>query len=178
MVEYCLDDLRGLSNCSPGVMCSHLSTSGGRCALPGCALINGYGPTENTTFTCCYTMRAGANVRASIPIGRPISSTHVYVLDRYMQQVPVGVVGELYTGGAGVARGYWRRSDLTAERFVPDPFSSLPGRRLYRTGDLVRWLPDGTVDFLGRLDDQVKIRGHRSGAECALLRSTRVNGRW
>ncbi|MCA1568215.1 MAG: amino acid adenylation domain-containing protein, partial [Acidobacteria bacterium] len=139
MVEYCLDDLRGVKQLLAGG--DVLSSEPVRRVLrdlPGCTLINGYGPTENTTFTCCYTMRAGADVRASVPIGRPISGTHVYVLDRHMQQVPVGVVGELYTGGAGVARGYWRQPHLTAERFVPDPFSSLPGARLYRTGDLVR----------------------------------------
>ena len=95
------------------------------------------------------------------PIGRPISNTQVYVLDRQLQLVPVGVPGQLYIGGDGLARGYWNQPELTAERFIPNPFSDRPGARLYTTGDLVRWLPEGSLEFLTRIDHQVKIRGCR-----------------
>ena len=128
----------------------------------GCVLINGYGPTENTTFTCTHRMEPGRqSAGASVPIGRPIANTRVYVLDERMRPVPVGVAGELYVGGEGLARGYLDRPSLTAERFVPDLFAAEPGGRLYRTGDFVRWLADGTIEFLGRLDTQVKLRGFR-----------------
>jgi amino acid adenylation domain-containing protein len=130
-------------------------------AIPGLRLINGYGPTENTTFTATWSTTDPAAVGASVPIGRPIPGTDAYVLDRHLQPVPAGAVGELYTGGSGLARGYHRRPDLTAERFVPHPFSAAPGERLYRTGDLVRHRPDGALDFLGRADRQVKVRGFR-----------------
>ncbi|MEP6917618.1 MAG: amino acid adenylation domain-containing protein, partial [Acidobacteriota bacterium] len=129
--------------------------------LPGVTIINGYGPTESTTFTCCHTIaRELPEAITSIPIGRPISNTRVYVLDSHLQLQPPGVPGELYIGGDGLARGYLRRAELTAERFVPNPFGD-PGSRLYRTGDLVRHLDDGRIEFLGRFDDQVKIRGFR-----------------
>ncbi len=128
---------------------------------PTLTLINGYGPTENTTFTCCNTLRSGDSVGHTVPIGRPISNTRAYILDEHLRPVPMGVPGELYAGGDGVARGYLKRPELTAERFVPDPFSATPGARLYRTGDLVRWRPDGSIEFLGRVDRQVKIRGFR-----------------
>ncbi|HEX7294905.1 MAG TPA: amino acid adenylation domain-containing protein, partial [Pyrinomonadaceae bacterium] len=128
--------------------------------LPGCELINGYGPTENTTFTCCEKLSPGS-IRGSVPIGRPISNTQVYVLSDQMEPVPVGVPGELFVGGDGVARGYLHDPATTAERFVPDPFAGAYGERLYRTGDRVRYRADGSLEFLGRLDHQVKIRGYR-----------------
>ncbi|WP_197270633.1 non-ribosomal peptide synthase/polyketide synthase, partial [Paenibacillus alvei] len=124
----------------------------------GIRLINGYGPTENTTFTCCHHIAEADLERASIPIGRPIGNTRVYVLDEAGNLLPVGVVGELYTGGDGLASGYLNRPELTEEKFV-NVF--VPGERLYRTGDLARWLPDGTIEFMGRCDEQVKIRGYR-----------------
>jgi amino acid adenylation domain-containing protein/non-ribosomal peptide synthase protein (TIGR01720 family) len=129
--------------------------------LPQTQLINGYGPTESTTFTCCNPLRAQEAIGSSVPIGRPIANTRVYVLDGAMQPVPVGVPGELYIGGDGLARGYLNQPDMTAERFVPHPFCEEPGARLYRSGDLVRYLSDGRIEFLGRLDNQVKVRGFR-----------------
>jgi amino acid adenylation domain-containing protein/non-ribosomal peptide synthase protein (TIGR01720 family) len=124
-------------------------------------LINGYGPTENTTFSCCHVMRAGEEVGASVPIGKPITNSTAYVLDEQLRPAPVGVRGELYLGGDGLARGYVRRAELTAERFIPNPFSKAPGARLYRTGDVVRWSAAGVVEFIGRADQQVKVRGYR-----------------
>jgi amino acid adenylation domain-containing protein len=129
--------------------------------LPGVEIVNGYGPTETTTFACCHPVKTTGRSGRGIPIGKPISNTDVYVLDACMQPVPVGVMGEFYIGGEGLARGYLRRAALTAERFVPHPFSEQPGRRLYRTGDVVRWQADGTVEFVGRSDEQLKVRGHR-----------------
>ena len=125
-------------------------------------LINGYGPTENTTFSCTHRMEAGSELtRSSVPIGRPITNTQVYVLDQRLEPAPIGVAGELYLGGAGLAREYLRRPELTAEKFVPHPYSAEAGARLYRTGDQVRWLADGTLEFVGRIDQQVKLRGFR-----------------
>ncbi|WP_254623733.1 non-ribosomal peptide synthase/polyketide synthase [Myxococcus sp. CA033] len=126
---------------------------------PDAVLVNGYGPTENTTFTACHRMEAGDVIGASVPIGRPISNTRVYVLDERFEPVLPGAPGELFTGGDGLAWGYLGRPDLTAERFVPHPFNA--GERLYRTGDKVRWSDDGTLEFLGRTDFQVKVRGFR-----------------
>jgi amino acid adenylation domain-containing protein len=122
------------------------------------SLCNMYGPTETTVWSVLHHVDS---VCGPVPIGRPIANTQCYVLDDTMQPVPPGVPGELYIGGAGVARGYWKRGDLTAERFVPDPFSGRPGSRLYRTGDRVRYLNNGLLEFLGRLDYQVKLRGYR-----------------
>jgi aspartate racemase len=129
--------------------------------LPGTRVINGYGPTESTTFTCCYPIPARLEDRSSIAIGGPIANTEVYLLDAYLSPVPIGVAGELYIGGDGLARGYLKEAALTAERFIPDGFSDKPGARLYRSGDLARYLADGNIEFLGRIDDQVKIRGFR-----------------
>src|SRR5215213_4424439 len=124
-------------------------------------LINGYGPTENTTFTCCHRMERESRWPGSVPIGKPISNTTVYILDGQQRVVPVGVYGEIYAGGDGLARGYLNRPELTAEKFVPHPFSEGEGERLYRTGDVGRWLSDGNIEFLGRVDEQVKLRGFR-----------------
>jgi amino acid adenylation domain-containing protein/non-ribosomal peptide synthase protein (TIGR01720 family) len=127
----------------------------------GLALINGYGPTENTTFTCCHEVAGELAAGSSVPIGQPIPKTQVYILDSDLNPVPMGVVGELYAGGAGLARGYLNDARLTAQKFLPNPFSGKPGERLYRTGDLVRCLADGQIEFLRRVDQQVKIRGYR-----------------
>jgi arthrofactin-type cyclic lipopeptide synthetase A len=124
---------------------------------PGFAVINNYGPTEATVVATSGRVAAGQDLH----IGRPIANTRVYLLDEHRRPVPPGVAGELYVGGAGVARGYLNRSELSAERFLDDPFSDQPQARMYRTGDLARWLADGTLDYLGRNDDQVKIRGMR-----------------
>jgi amino acid adenylation domain-containing protein len=129
--------------------------------LPDTAIINGYGPTECTTFAATYRIPRELDADArSIPIGRPIADTTLYVLNPRGEPVPVGVIGELYIGGAGLARGYLGRAELTAERFVANPFGTTE-ERLYRTGDLVRWLPEGAIEFVGRADGQVKIRGYR-----------------
>ncbi len=143
--------------------------------LKGVRMINGYGPTENTTFTTCYPVTDLERIRTTVPIGRPIANTRVYILDSHLQPVPTGVIGELYTGGDGLARGYLDRPDATAEKFIPAPHH-LPshaggGRKggrppgvdlvLYRTGDLARYLPDGNIEFLGRMDYQVKLHGLR-----------------
>ena len=123
-------------------------------------LHNLYGPTEAAVDVTHWACRRGG-LRGAVPIGRPVANTRVYVLDAHRRPVPVGVPGELYLGGVQVGAGYWRREELTAERFVADPFSSDPASRLYRTGDSVRWLPDGRLEYLGRLDHQVKVRGFR-----------------
>jgi amino acid adenylation domain-containing protein len=125
-----------------------------------CHLINGYGPTENTTFTCCYRIDRSEHLNGSVPIGKPISNTRTYLLDRAMQPLAIGIPGELYTGGDGLGRGYINKPDLTADRFMPDPFST-EGQRCYRSGDMARYLPDGNIEFIGRNDEQVKIRGFR-----------------
>ena len=128
---------------------------------PNTRLFNEYGPTETVVGCCVYEVLPEDDLGGAVPIGQPIANTQLYVLDELMQLVPVGGTGELYIGGLGVARGYLKRPSLTAEKFVPDPFSNVPGARLYRTGDLARLRPDGNLEFLGRLDHQVKIRGYR-----------------
>ncbi|MCA2709692.1 MAG: amino acid adenylation domain-containing protein [Microcystis sp. M015S2] len=143
--------------------------------LPLTQIINGYGPTESTTFTCCYPIpkQLEATIK-SIPIGCPISNTQVYILDNYLQPVPIGVVGELHIAGAGLAKGYLNRPELTQEKFIPNPFEKdevIPPTplnkggnepsKLYKTGDLARYLPDGNIEYVGRIDNQVKIRGFR-----------------
>lgn len=136
-------------------------------------LLHVYGPTESTTYATWHLVGTVAETATTVPIGMALANTTTHVLDRHMQPVPAGVPGELYIGGDGLARGYHRRPALTAERFVPHPFSNQPGARLYRTGDLVRCLPDGAIEFLGRSDHQVKIRGFRielGEIEAALLK--------
>ncbi|MEW5931095.1 MAG: amino acid adenylation domain-containing protein [Gemmatimonadota bacterium] len=128
--------------------------------FPGAALFNEYGPTEGTVWCTVHECRP-EEAAARVPIGRPVPGARVYVLHRDGSPVPEGAAGEVYVGGAGVARGYLGRPELTAERFVPDPFAAEPGARMYRTGDRARWLPDGALDFLGRVDEQVKVRGFR-----------------
>jgi len=130
-----------------------------RAHAPRTRLINEYGPTETVVGCCVYEV--DKDISGGVPIGRPIANTQLYLLDKHMNQVPGGVIGELYIGGAGLARGYLNRPELTAERFIPDPFAQGPGSRLYKTGDVGRYLPDGHMDFLGRNDHQVKVRGHR-----------------
>nr|WP_301542280.1 non-ribosomal peptide synthetase [Pyxidicoccus fallax] len=172
MVENRLDGLRGVKQLLTGgdvVSAPHVRRvlEGLRIPVTAC-----YGPTEGTLFTSCFRMTAPEQVPASIPIGTPITGTQVYLLDESAQPVPVGVPGELFIGGEGLARGYVRRPDLTAERFIPNPFSATPGARLYRTGDLARWRQDGVLEFLGRKDFQVKVRGFRielAEVEAALL---------
>ncbi|NNF93561.1 MAG: amino acid adenylation domain-containing protein, partial [Altererythrobacter sp.] len=162
MVDEQLDSLRGVRQLLAGG--EALSVDHVRRVLEGIGtgrLINGYGPTENTTFSCCHVMDAHSDVGQSVPIGRPISNTRVYILDEHLHPVPVGVPGELYLGGDGLARGYLNRPELTAEKFIADPFSDEPHARLYRTGDWVRYQPDGNIEFIGRRDHQVKVRGFR-----------------
>ncbi|MCG6137936.1 MAG: amino acid adenylation domain-containing protein [Nostoc sp. LLA-1] len=124
-------------------------------------LLHVYGPTESTTFSSNYLVRDMANTDQNLPIGYPIANTQIYILDRHLQLVMIGVPGEIYIAGDGLARGYFNRPDLTAERFIPNIFSQQPGARLYRTGDLGCYLPDGSIKFLGRIDHQVKLRGFR-----------------
>jgi len=162
MVETELESLRGVRQLLAGgdaLPVTHVEQVARE--LKDCQLINGYGPTENTTFTCCYPVQRGERFAGNVPIGFPISNTQVYILDTEFEPVPVGVVGELYAGGAGLAIGYLNDAALTAERFVPNPFSAAPGARLYRTGDYARFKADSSIEFIGRIDHQVKLRGHR-----------------
>src|SRR5258707_6105643 len=126
-------------------------------APPG-RLVNAYGPTENATLSTWYLANS---ITDSVPIGKSIANSRVYILDRQLQPVPIGVAGELCLAGDGLARGYLNRPELTAEKFITNPLPEEPGERLYRTGDLARWRADGELEFLGRMDQQVKIRGYR-----------------
>ena len=128
--------------------------------LPEASLYNEYGPTEGTVWSSVFDCLMEPR-HSVVPIGRPISNTRLYILDQHLKLVPVGVAGELYVSGEGLARGYLNRPELTAEKFIPNAFSEESGTRLYRTGDLTRYLPDGNIEFLGRIDNQVKIRGYR-----------------
>jgi amino acid adenylation domain-containing protein len=124
-------------------------------------LVNEYGPTETVVGCCVYEATGRTGRSGGVPIGRPIANTRLYVLDRHLEPVPIGALGELYIGGDGVGRGYLNRPEVTAERFVPDRFSNAPEARLYRTGDLARYLADGNLEFCGRIDRQIKVRGYR-----------------
>ncbi|MDT2009338.1 non-ribosomal peptide synthetase [Rhodococcus opacus] len=160
MVDERLDDLGGLRQLvTGGDVLSPVRARKLLDAFPHCRLVNGYGPTEVTTFTTCHVVTPSAEAGAPVPIGMPIRDTRVCVLDADLEPVPTGVIGRLYAGGGGVARGYLGDAARTAERFVPDP--STVGERLYFTGDLARSLPDGTIVFHGREDQQVKRRGYR-----------------
>ena len=151
--------LRGLSHLMiggeafPGALARELS------AATGARITNMYGPTETTVWSSTHDVEQVED--GTVPIGRPIANTSLYVLDEGREPLPPGVAGELYIGGDGVARGYWARTELSAERFVPDPFAGKDGARMYRTGDAARRAEDGRVEFLGRIDQQVKIRGYR-----------------
>ncbi len=162
MVDEQLEQLAGVRQLiTGGEVLSPVHAARVRERFPRIRLINAYGPTENTTLTTTHQLSAPLAPGRSAPIGRPIANTTVYVLDPLLQPVPVGIPGELFTGGDGLATGYLRRPDLDAERFLPNPLGDRPDDRLYRTGDLVRWLPDGTLEFLGRVDRQIKLRGFR-----------------
>jgi amino acid adenylation domain-containing protein len=153
--------------------------------IPDCRLENQYGPTETHVVSSYPLSKSRSCWKNLPPIGKPIANTQIHIMDEHGQPVPVGVVGELYIGGAGVARGYLNRPALTAERFIADPFSSRPGARMYKTGDLGRWLADGNIEFVGRNDFQVKIRGFRIElgeiearlAECPGIKETVVMAR-
>lgn len=147
--------------------CVKRVVTGGESCLPAlaakwsnhCTFINEYGPTETTITSVEYVLEKTANPYSFIPIGRPVANTQIYIFDDNKQFLPVGEIGEIYIGGHGVARGYLNRPELTAQKFIENPHK--PGDRIYRTGDMGRWLPDGNMEYLGRIDDQVKIRGYR-----------------
>jgi len=162
MVDERLDDLGGLNQLLAGgdvLSLSHAAKM--KRQHPHCRLINGYGPTENTTFTCCYEIPADLTSRKSVPIGRPIANTRVYIVDERLEIVPIGVPGELLAAGDGLAQGYLNQPDLTRDSFIQNPVTGRADDLVYRTGDLARWLPDGNIEFLGRLDQQAKVRGFR-----------------
>ena len=162
MVDHRLEDLAPLTQLLAGgdvLSIAHVRRL--RRTLPQLRLVNGYGPTETTTFAICHTVGEVPEDATSIPIGRPITRTEAFLLDTDLSPVRDGEPGELFIGGDGVARGYAGRPDLTAERFLANPFDPSGASRLYRTGDRVRRLPDGNLEFLGRWDEQIKIRGYR-----------------
>src|SRR5262249_25052437 len=123
-----------------------------------CRVINMYGPTETTIWSATHEVE---QTGSTVPIGRPIANTQIYILNENLQPAPVGVAGHLHIGGRGLARGYLNRPELTAEKFVPNAFGGEPGAAIYKTGDLARYRPNGQIEFLGRVDHQVKIRGFR-----------------
>ncbi|MDZ8034016.1 amino acid adenylation domain-containing protein [Nostoc sp. DedSLP04] len=143
-----------------GESCSKELVKQHRELLPEVSLFNEYGPTEATVWSSVYDCQ-NHDLNNPVSIGRPIANTQIYLLNSHLQPVPIGVLGEIYIGGLGVAKGYLNRPELTAQKFIPNPFSDEPNARLYKTGDLGRYLADGNIEFLGRLDRQVKIRGYR-----------------
>ena len=162
MVDENVEGLKGLRQLVAGG--DVLSSSHIRKVLdtvPECRLVNGYGPTEGAVFTCAFHFKHASQLVQGVPIGKPISNTYVYVMDAHGEPVPVGVPGELYIGGDAVTQGYWNRSELTAEKYVKDPFDEYREARLYRSGDIVKFAKDGNLLFLGRGDNQVKVRGFR-----------------
>jgi amino acid adenylation domain-containing protein len=173
LVEERLDDLRLLRCCIvAGDVLSPIHSGRFASEITGCRLFNGYGPTEATVIASVHEVLPDAAVRRSVPIGRPCAETRLYILDEMQKPVAIGVPGELWIGGSGVARGYLNDLALSQERFVRDPFSTDPCARLYRSGDRARWLPGGEIEFLGRADAQLKIRGFRiepAEVEFALL---------
>lgn len=178
VVEAGAGELRGLRHLAAGgdvLSAAHVDRA--LRELPDTRLVNGYGPTENTTFTTCHVI-TGPVGDGQVPIGLPINGTTVHLLDEHLEPVADGEVGELCAGGLGLAHGYRNAPASTAERFVPNPFADVPGQRLYRTGDLARRRPDGVLEFHGRTDDQVKIRGFRvetGEVEAALRRHPEVH---
>jgi amino acid adenylation domain-containing protein len=161
MVDEQLAGLRGLRHLlAGGDVLSPAHVRRALRGLEGCRVVNGYGPTENTTFTCCHVMTDDLPESGPVPVGRPVASTRAYVLDDGLRPVPIGARGQLYAAGDGLSRGYLNQADETAAHFVPHPFGE-PGERLYATGDLVRLLADGRVEFLGRNDRQLKLWGYR-----------------
>ncbi len=147
--------------------------------VPGLSIVNGYGPTETTICSTLFDVRPEAARDRITPIGRPVQNSRIYMLDPSRRPVPLGVRGEIHIGGDGLAHGYFNRPELTAERFIPDPFSGDPGERLYKTGDTARFLADGNIEFVGRVDHQVKVRGFRvePGEIEVALRQTPVRSR-
>jgi amino acid adenylation domain-containing protein len=160
IVDEQLDSLRGLRQLLAGGEALSPAHVNKALATLDATLINGYGPTESTTFACYHRIERAAAANGTVPIGRPISNTRVYVLDHQMEPVPVGVTGEIFIAGDGLARGYHNRAGQTAAAFLPNPYS-VNGGRVYRTGDKGKYLKDGNIDFLGREDEQVKLRGFR-----------------
>ncbi|MBE7527121.1 MAG: amino acid adenylation domain-containing protein [Burkholderiales bacterium] len=159
-----------------GEVCSSKMVAQHHLNLPQVALFNEYGPTEGTVWSSVYPVQP-EDANRSIPIGKPISNIHIYLLDNDLNPVPIGVIGEMYIGGTGLARGYYGHGALTAERFIPHPFGEQSGERLYRTGDLARYRADGDIEYLGRTDQQVKIRGFRielGEVETALLQYPQI----
>ena len=154
------------------ISCRHLILGGETChwtlvetireLMPNSQIHNHYGPTETTVGVSTYPTQEGSKVASStVPLGKPLANEEIYILDKQLQPVPVGLAGELYIGGKGLSRGYLNRAEFTAERFIPNPHGAAQGGRLYRTGDKARYLPDGNIEFLGRFDHQVKVRGYR-----------------
>ena len=129
--------------------------------IPGLCILNGYGPTETTICSTLYPLQLQSIGNRNTPIGKPVQNTDIFLLDDQMQLIPIGVIGEIHIGGIGLARGYLNRKELTQEKFIPNPFSDEPHSRLYKTGDQARYLPDGNIEYIGRIDNQVKIRGFR-----------------